>query len=75
MEAEGILVQVDEVTQAVSADFVKKPHGNGIRFLADYKGNKKVLERNIHHFFASQQVWQRVTKGSKYFLACDLLAV
>ncbi len=37
VEAEGIIVTVDEVTPAVSAGFfVKKPHGNGIRFVADY---------------------------------------
>ena len=36
MQAEGILVAVDEVTPSVSAGFfVKKPHGNGIRFVAD----------------------------------------
>ena len=36
MEAEGILVKVDEVTPAVSVGFfVKKPHGNSIRFVAD----------------------------------------
>ena len=73
MEAEDVLVKVDEVTPAVSAGFfVKKPHGNGIRFVADYTSVNKVLERNIHHFPAPQQVWQRVNKGSKFFLACDL---
>ena len=51
MQKEGILVQVDEVTPAVSAGlFVKKPHGDGIRFVCDYTGVNKVLERNIHHF-------------------------
>ena len=75
MQKEGILVQVDEVTPAVSVGFfVKKPHGSGIHFMCDYTGVNKVLERNIHHFPAPQQVWQRVTKGSKYFLACDLSA-
>ena len=75
MVAEGILVRVDEVTPAVSASFfVKKPHRNGIRFVADYTGVNKVLERNIHHFPAPQQVWQRVIKGSKFFLACNLSA-
>ena len=73
MEAEGILFKVDKVTAAVSAGFlVKKPHGNGIRFVANYTGVNKVLERPVHHFPAPQQVWQRVTKGSKEFLACDL---
>ena len=75
MEAEGIIVAVDEVTPALSAGFfVKKPHGDGIRFVADYAPMNKALERNIHHFPAPHQVWQRVAAGSRYFLAADLSA-
>lgn len=73
MEAEGIIVAVNDVTPAVSAGFfVKKPHGKGIRFVADYSPMNKVFERNLHHFPAPHQVWQRVTAGSRYFLAADL---
>ena len=47
----GILVKVDDVTPTVSAGFfVRKPHGNGIRFVADYTGVNKALERPPHHF-------------------------
>ena len=75
MEAKGILIRVDEVTPAVSAGLiVKKPRDKGIRFVADYTGVNKVLERNIHYFPAPQEVWQRVKKGSRFFLACDLSA-
>ena len=42
--------------------------------MAYYTGVNKVFERNIHHFPAPQQVWQRVTKGSQFLLACDLSA-
>ena len=46
MTSEGILIKVDDVTPAVSVSFfVKKPHGNGIRFVADYTGVNKALER------------------------------
>ena len=75
MLACGILVKVDECTPAVSAGFfVKKPHGNGIRFVADYTAVNKAIERPPHHFPAPQEVWQRVTPGSKYFVAGDLAA-
>ena len=75
MASEGILIKVDDVTPAVSAGFfVKKPHGNGIRFVADYTGVNKALERPPHHFPAPQEVWQRVTTGSEYFIAGDLSA-
>ena len=71
----GILVKVDDMTPAVSAGFfVKKPHGNGIRLVADYTGVNKALERPPHHFPAPQEVWKRVTSGSKYFAAGDLIA-
>ena len=53
---------------------MKKSHGNGIRFVADYTGVNKAIERPPHHFPAPQEVWQRVTTGSKYFVACDLSA-
>ena len=57
METEGIVVRVDGVTPAVSAGFfVKNPHGNGIRFVADYTGVNKALERPPHHFPAQQEV-------------------
>ena len=70
MHACGILVKVDDVTPAVSAGFfVKKPHENGIRFVADDTGVNKALERPPHHYPAPQEVWQRVTAGSKYFIA------
>ena len=52
----------------------KKPRGNGIRFVADYTGVNKALERPPHHFPAPQEVWQRVTAGTKYFIAGDLAA-
>ena len=75
MVSEGILIKVDDVTPAVSAGFfVKKPHGNGIRFVADYTGVNKALERPPHHFPSPQEVWQRVTTGSEYFIAGDLSA-
>ena len=71
----GILVKVDDVTPAVLAGFfVRKPHGNGIRFVADYTGVNKALERPPHHFPAPQEIWQRVTPGSKYFISGDLSA-
>ena len=70
-----MLVQVDNVTPAVSTGFfVKKPHGNGIRFVKDYIGVNRALERPQHHFPAPEEVWQRVTAGSKYFFAGDLAA-
>ena len=75
MTAKGILVRMDDVAPAVSTGFfVKKPHGNGIRLVADYTGVNKALERPLHHFPAPQEVWLRVTAGSKYFIACDLSA-
>ena len=75
MHACGILVKVDNVTPAVSARFfVKKPKGNRIRFVADYTAVNKALERPPHHFPAPQEVWQRVTPGSKFFVAGDLAA-
>ena len=75
METVGILVRVEDVTPAVSAGFfVKKNHGNGIRFVADYTEVNKALDRNIHHFLAPNEVCQRVKAGSKYFMACDLSA-
>ena len=71
----GILVKVDDMTPAVSAGlYAKKPHGNGIRLVADYTGLNKALERPPHHFPAHQEVWQRVTAGFKYFAAGDLIA-
>ena len=46
MTAKGILVRMDDVAPAVSTGFfVKKPHGNGIRLVADYTGVNKALER------------------------------
>ena len=73
MHACGILVKVDDVTPAVSAGFfVIKPRGNGIRFVADYTGVNKALQHPTHHFPAPQEVWQRVTTSSKYFIAGDL---
>ena len=58
MHACGILVKMDDVTPEVSAGFfVRKPHGNGIRFVADYTGVNKALERPPHHFTAPLEVW------------------
>ena len=75
MHSAGVLVQADNMTPVVSASFfVKKPHGNGIRFVTDYTGVNKALERPPHHFLAPEEVWQRVTAGSKYFIAGDLAA-
>ena len=75
MVACGILVKVNDVTPAVSAGFfVRKPKGNGIRFVADYTAVNKALERPPHHFPAPQEVWQRVTAGSRFFVAGDLAA-
>ena len=63
------------MTPTVSAGFfVKKPRGDGIRFVADYTGVNKALERPPQHFPAPEEVWQRVTPGSKFFIACDLAA-
>ena len=54
----GILVKMDDVTPEVSAGFfVRKPHGNGIRFVADYTRVNKALERPPHHFTAPLEVW------------------
>ena len=54
----GVLFEVDDVIPAVSAGFfVKKPHGNGIRFVADYTGVNKALEHPPHHFPAPEEVW------------------
>ena len=61
MLAAGVLVLVDDVTPAVSAGFfVKKPRGNGIRFVADYTGVNKALERP-HNTFQPQR---RYCRGS-----------
>ena len=71
----GVLFTVDDVTPCVSAGFfVKKPKGNGIRFVADYTGVNKALERPPQHFPAPEEVWQRVAPGSRYFIAADLAA-
>ena len=52
---EGILIKVDGMMPVVSAlSFVKKPHAIGIRFVADYTGVNKTLERPPHHFPAPQ---------------------
>ena len=73
MYSAGVLIQVDDMTPSVCAGFfVKKPHVNGIRSVSDYTGVNKALERPAHHFPAPEEVWQRVTAGSKYFIAGDL---
>ena len=71
MEDAFIASEVDSEPLTIDSTLFR-PHGNGIRFLADYTGVNKVLKRNIHHFPAPQQVWQSATMGSKCFLAFDL---